>query len=148
MKITPEAVKERIAALESAGELSLKEQFYLAEMRGSLEKDKRIAELEEALGKAKATEAHCNSGWNEAHEQEARAEAAEKRIAELVGDVEKWKQESATWEAVANKQLGIVAGIKADGIREFADHLLSMDCQLEATWAKSFIAEVLNVKGR
>ena len=29
MKITPEAVKERIAALESAGELSLKEQFYL-----------------------------------------------------------------------------------------------------------------------
>lgn len=42
----------------------------------------------------------------------------------------------------------IVAGIKADGVEEFADHLLSMDCQLEATWAKSFIAEVLNVKGR
>ena len=42
----------------------------------------------------------------------------------------------------------IVAGITADGVEEFADHLLSMDCQLEATWAKSFIAEVLNVKGR
>lgn len=33
MKITPEAVKERIAALESAGELSLKEQFYLESLR-------------------------------------------------------------------------------------------------------------------
>ena len=32
-KITPEAVKERIAALESAGETSLKEQFYLEALR-------------------------------------------------------------------------------------------------------------------
>ncbi|HGF0789837.1 TPA: DUF551 domain-containing protein [Raoultella ornithinolytica] len=33
IKITPEAVKERIAALASAGELSLKEQFYLEALR-------------------------------------------------------------------------------------------------------------------
>lgn len=33
MKITPEAVKERISALEAAGELSLKEQFYLEALR-------------------------------------------------------------------------------------------------------------------
>lgn len=33
IKITPEAVKERIAALEAAGELSLKEQFYLEALR-------------------------------------------------------------------------------------------------------------------
>ena len=33
MKITPEAVKERIAALEAAGETSLKEQFYLEALR-------------------------------------------------------------------------------------------------------------------
>lgn len=39
-------------------------------------KDKQIDDL-------KATAAHSNSGWKEAHEQEARAEAAEKRIAEL-----------------------------------------------------------------
>ncbi|MCG5044303.1 ead/Ea22-like family protein [Enterobacteriaceae bacterium 155047] len=39
-------------------------------------KDKQIVDLE-------ATEAHSNAGWKEAHEQEARAEAAEKRIAEL-----------------------------------------------------------------
>lgn len=41
------------------------------------------AELAEAQEKAQATEAHCNRGWIEAHEQEARAEAAEQRIAEL-----------------------------------------------------------------
>lgn len=45
IKITPEAVKERIAALESAGELSLKEQFYLEYMRESLDKDRRIEQL-------------------------------------------------------------------------------------------------------
>lgn len=39
-------------------------------------KDKKIDDL-------KATAAHSNAGWKEAHEQEARAEAAEKRIAEL-----------------------------------------------------------------
>lgn len=39
--------------------------------------------LVEALEKAQATEAHCNRGWIEAHEQEARAEAADQRIAEL-----------------------------------------------------------------
>ncbi|WP_232553496.1 hypothetical protein [Klebsiella michiganensis] len=39
--------------------------------------------LVEALEKAQATEAHCNRGWMEAHEQEARAEVAEKRIVEL-----------------------------------------------------------------
>ena len=33
IKITPEAVKERIAALEAAGEISLKEQFYLEALR-------------------------------------------------------------------------------------------------------------------
>ncbi|WP_311202633.1 ead/Ea22-like family protein [Klebsiella quasipneumoniae] len=44
--------------------------------------DERLA-LVEALEKAQATEAHCNRGWFEAHEQEARAEAAEQRIAEL-----------------------------------------------------------------
>ncbi|MFH7118939.1 hypothetical protein ACHWGW_35185, partial [Klebsiella pneumoniae] len=42
----------------------------------------------------------------------------------------------------------IVAGIKADGVEEFAAHLVSMECHLEAEWAKSFVLEVLNVKGR
>lgn len=39
-------------------------------------KDKQIDDL-------KATAAHSNAGWTESHGQEARAESAEKRIAEL-----------------------------------------------------------------
>ncbi|MBQ4656795.1 hypothetical protein HPB55_22175 [Klebsiella michiganensis] len=46
-----------------------------------------IRALVESLEKAQATEAHCNRGWREAHEQEARAEAVEKRIAELESQV-------------------------------------------------------------
>lgn len=49
---------------------------------------KVIGTLVEALEKAQATEAHCNRGWIEAHEQEARAEAAEQRIAELESRLE------------------------------------------------------------
>lgn len=45
--------------------------------------DPDVLALVEALEKAQATEAHCNRGWMEAHEQEARAEVAEKRIVEL-----------------------------------------------------------------
>ncbi|WP_390899566.1 hypothetical protein [Pseudescherichia vulneris] len=37
----------------------------------------------ELTAKLKATEQHAKRGWDEAHEQEARAEAAENRIAEL-----------------------------------------------------------------
>ncbi|EPT8887160.1 hypothetical protein ACVS9X_001428 [Cronobacter malonaticus] len=37
-----------------------------------------------------ATEQHAARGWREAHEQEARAEAAEKRIAELEEQKAKW----------------------------------------------------------
>lgn len=53
------------------------EKFY------ALANPNNIIALVEALEKAQATEAHCNRGWIEAHEQEARAEAAEQRIAEL-----------------------------------------------------------------
>lgn len=47
---------------------------------------RRILALVDALESAQATAAHSNRGWAEAHEQEARAEAAEKRIAELEND--------------------------------------------------------------
>lgn len=37
----------------------------------------------ELTAKLKATEQHAQRGWREAHEQEARADAAEARISEL-----------------------------------------------------------------
>ncbi|MFH5131580.1 hypothetical protein [Enterobacter cloacae complex sp. 2024EL-00227] len=45
--------------------------------------DMVLADCLTALEKLEATATHSNAGWKEAHEQEARAEAAEKRIAEL-----------------------------------------------------------------
>ncbi|WP_454730602.1 hypothetical protein [Citrobacter freundii] len=45
--------------------------------------DMVLADCLTALEKLEATAAQANAGWKEAHEQEARAEAAEKRIAEL-----------------------------------------------------------------
>ena len=56
-----------------------------------------ILALVEALEKAQATEAHCNRGWIEAHEQEARAEAAEQRIAELESRTVKLPLPSCTY---------------------------------------------------
>ncbi|HBV2211397.1 TPA: hypothetical protein MDR63_000798 [Klebsiella quasipneumoniae] len=53
-----------------------------------------VLALVEALEKAQATEAHCNRGWREAHEQEARAEAAEQRIAELDAVLERDREKS------------------------------------------------------
>ncbi|MFM8039250.1 hypothetical protein PU687_08055 [Klebsiella pneumoniae] len=55
----------------------------VAEKFYALANPNNVIALVEALEKAQATEAHCNRGWIEAHEQEARAEAAEQRIAEL-----------------------------------------------------------------
>lgn len=64
--------------------------------------------LVEALEKAQATEAHCNRGWIEAHEQEARAEAAEQRIAELEDAEQKLCAANVTLDAraeLAERQL-------------------------------------------
>lgn len=61
------------------------------------------AELVEALEKAQATESHCNLGWKEAHEQEARAEAAEKRIAELEHAEQKLCAANVTLDARADR---------------------------------------------
>lgn len=65
-------------------EITIAEFIRAANQYESIVKDPaNVLALVEALEKAQATEAHCNRGWIEAHEQEARAEAAEQRIAEL-----------------------------------------------------------------
>ncbi|HCR0528437.1 TPA: ead/Ea22-like family protein [Enterobacter hormaechei] len=64
-------------------------------------KDKQIDDL-------KATAAHSNAGWTEAHRQEARAEAAEKRIADQCGII-----------ASARKFISEYAGLGDVGAAEF-----------------------------
>ncbi|WMY43854.1 ead/Ea22-like family protein [Enterobacter cloacae complex sp. EB5] len=64
-------------------------------------KDKQIDDL-------KATAAHSNAGWTEAHRQEARAEDAEKRIADQCGII-----------ASARKFISEYAGLGDVGAAEF-----------------------------
>lgn len=64
-------------------------------------KDKQIDD-------SKATAAHSNAGWTEAHRQEARAEAAEKRIADQCGII-----------ASARKFISEYAGLGDVGAAEF-----------------------------
>lgn len=72
----------------------------------------------------------------------------ELRSYESDGAFEGPKMHLLWWQVKTPATDRIVAGIKADGVEEFAAHLVSMECHLEAEWAKSFVLEVLNVKGR
>lgn len=52
-------------------------------------------DTDKLMAMLKATEQHAERGWNEAHEQEARAEAAEKRILELQSERDQLASENA-----------------------------------------------------
>ncbi|WP_154935561.1 hypothetical protein [Klebsiella michiganensis] len=139
MTITLQAVNELIASLESAGELSIREQKFLKLAKAY----QHLAAENVAL---KDINAWCKTdAFKNMYREFKTAEALGCSDADCMHDA----MLCAIMHAPATPATDrILAGIKADGIREFADHLLSMDCQLEATWAKSFIAEVLNVKCR
>ncbi|SXF28659.1 hypothetical protein [Klebsiella variicola] len=101
------------------------------------------AELVEALEKAQATEAHCNRGWIEAHEQEARAEAAEQRIAELesrtvtaaAADVLAERQRQVTAEGwTAERDDGYQNSELADAAACYAIHAHNQGFSTPAHW--------------
>ena len=73
-------------------------------------KEKRIIDLE-------ATTSHSNAGWKEAHEQEARAEAAEKRIAELEAREVKLTDINEYLAEVQDKTLNKAFRLLAEGVR-------------------------------
>ncbi|MGO0197068.1 ead/Ea22-like family protein [Citrobacter freundii] len=76
VKVGAKAVAQHCLKVDSAFIAAANPVTVLALLDELEAKDKQIGDL-------KATAAHSNAGWKEAHEQEARAEAAEKRIAEL-----------------------------------------------------------------
>ncbi|WP_425373096.1 hypothetical protein [Klebsiella pneumoniae] len=138
MTITLQAVNELIASLESAGELSIREQKFLKLAKAfkqlAAENVALKSKGKELLGEACAVYSRLN-----------------KLIDPSIGDFVDGQtlhefQFVLDVETPATDR--IVAGIKADGVNEFAAHLVSMECHLEAEWAKSFVFEVLNVKGR
>ncbi|HDZ0532354.1 TPA: hypothetical protein RRU10_004403 [Klebsiella pneumoniae] len=131
--MTLQAVNELIASLESAGELSIREQKFLKLAKAF----KQLAAENVALKRVPETD----SG--------AMLLALYSFRSESLPDVGLQKAfESLMHHRKTPATDRIVAGIKADGVDEFAAHLVSMECHLEAEWAKSFVLEVLNVKGR
>ncbi|CAH6306288.1 hypothetical protein AN2336V5_4430 [Klebsiella oxytoca] len=125
MTITLQAVNELIASLESGGELSIRETKVMALAKAY----QQLAAENAALKK------FCK---NAAFDTDYEAELGMERggFTDALNNI----------ETPATDR--IVAGIKADGVEMFAAHLVSMECHLEAEWAKSFVLEVLNVKCR
>lgn len=126
MTITLQAVNELITSLESAGELSIKETKVMA------------------LAKAYQQLAAENVAM--------KSNAIKARRVIMSSKFDYWSDRVELFEVVrliieTPATDHFVAGIKADGVEEFAAHLVSMECHLEAEWAKSFVLEVLNVKG-
>ncbi|MGM3209962.1 hypothetical protein ACS229_09115 [Klebsiella pneumoniae] len=149
MTITLQAVKELIASLESAGELSIREQKFLKLAKAHVQLATENVALKAAFNKPDA--------WLSCHSipptyQEPDRGGEYLVVHEQPG--EKNDDGSDSWPVYAKPEIEtpatdrIAAGIKADGVEEFAAHLVSMECHLEAEWAKSFVLEVLNVKGR
>ncbi|MET6956973.1 hypothetical protein ABNU39_04585 [Klebsiella pneumoniae] len=132
-----ETVNELIRSLESAGELSIREQKFLKLAKSY----QQLAAENMALKAAVAEEIEVINGGGQRY-------CVKDGMSINPIYARGWNDHRSNVTAVQTPATDrIVAGIKADGVEEFAAHL-SMECHLEAEWAKSFVLEVLNVKGR
>ncbi|AHM83869.1 hypothetical protein [Klebsiella pneumoniae] len=133
-----ETVNELIRSLESAGELSIREQKFLKLAKSY----QQLAAENMALKAAVAEEIEVINGGGQRY-------CVKDGMSINPIYARGWNDHRSNVTAVQTPATDrIVAGIKADGVEEFAAHLVSMECHLEAEWAKSFVLEVLNVKGR
>lgn len=140
MDIEINEVQEIIKNLEVSGELSIKEEKYLNVAKLCVQ----LAAENVAL---KAEQVRIfNSGYLRGHESTVEGYYVGIHQDDITTYHEDVVAEISEEQTPATDH--IVAGIKADGVEEFAAHLVSMECHLEAEWAKSFVLEVLNVKGR
>lgn len=152
MDIEINEVQEIIKNLESSGELSIKEEKYLkiaklcaqlaaenVALKAAFHPSDIPSEWTDVFGDTAVIE-HDAAGDNQGHSISwSWVDNQEEVIKSVLLAVDKGIETPATDR--------IVAGIKADGVEEFAAHLVSMECHLEAKLAKSFVLEVLNVKG-
>ncbi|HCU0479383.1 hypothetical protein ACYAZR_09935 [Klebsiella pneumoniae] len=131
-------VNELIQSLESAGELSIRELKFLKLAKAF----KQVAGENVALKAGVAEEIEVINRGGQMY-------CVKDGMSINPIYARGWNDHRANVTAVQTPATDrIVAGIKADGVNEFAAHLVSMECHLEAEWAKSFVFEVLNVKGR
>ncbi|HDX9124236.1 TPA: hypothetical protein RQO71_001380 [Klebsiella michiganensis] len=143
--MTLQAVNELIQSLESAGELSIKETKVLALAKAYQQLAAENVALKNVFSQkeipSEAVDAFMETAvmdhdWNETSEWSW----VENETEVIHAVLDALKPETPVTDAY-------LAGIKAEGVEEFAAHLVSMECHLEAEWAKSFVLEVLNVKG-
>ncbi|HHS9987371.1 TPA: hypothetical protein ACTW7G_001638 [Klebsiella pneumoniae] len=125
MTITLQAVNELIASLESAGELSIREQKFL-----KLAKAFKQLEAENVQIKA----------MNDCLSEELRGYESD-------GAFEGPKMHLLWWQVETTATDRIVAGIKADGVEEFAAHLRANDngasvCKMIALGADDFAKQL------
>ncbi|WP_410318769.1 hypothetical protein, partial [Klebsiella pneumoniae] len=137
MTITLQAVNELIASLESAGEPSIREQKFL-----------KLAKAFKQLAAENVAMNHLLTDISDNH-VEYFSEGEGCMFAgvplDYVSEINMYVSRDVNAENPFPATDRIVAGIKSDGVEEFAAHLVSMECHLEAEWAKSFVLEVLNV---
>ncbi|HFN1288134.1 TPA: hypothetical protein ACNINJ_002059 [Klebsiella pneumoniae] len=136
MTITLQAVNELIASLESAGELSIREQKFL-----KLAKAYQQLAAENVALKAAAEFATAPDMWIEQADG-----MLDYRYCDWYVDVLK-----AAMETPATDR--IVAGIKADGVEEFAAHLRANDngasvCKMIALGAEDFAKQLREGAGK
>ncbi len=136
MTITLQAVNELIASLESAGELSIREQKFL-----KLAKAYQQLAAENVALKAAAEFATAPDMWIEQADG-----MLDYRYCDWYVDVLK-----AAMEPPATDR--IVAGIKADGVEEFAAHLRANDngasvCKMIALGAEDFAKQLREGAGK
>nr|DAE56155.1 MAG TPA: hypothetical protein [Caudoviricetes sp.] len=134
MDIEINEVQEIIKNLEGGGEFSIKEEKYLRVARMCVQLAAENMALKLAIPQPRNVEFD-----NDSMDDVSLAEDV--GFNDAIGQIKINISKTPTTDR-------IVAGIKADGVEEFAAHLVSMECHLEAKWAKSFVLEVLNVKGR
>jgi hypothetical protein len=110
MDIEIKEVQEIIKNLESSGELSIKEEKYLNVAKLCVQLASENVALKEACG-GNGSYRNCPACTFSEYIEAPETPATD----------------------------AYLAGVKADGVEEFAAHLVSMECHLEAKWAKSFV---------
>ncbi|WP_209420752.1 hypothetical protein [Klebsiella michiganensis] len=160
MTITLQAVNELIQSLENAGELSIKETKVMALAKAYQQlAAENVALALENVAMKQIVDSVTNLDNEPQYHDEGMGCGLEDR-----GITDRYDACRYGWDEAMERIYGevipcadeldfsatdrIVAGIKADGVEMFAAHLVSMECHLEAEWAKSFVLEVLNVKCR
>lgn len=138
MTITLQAVNELIASLESAGELSIREQKFLKLAKAYQQLAAENVTMRETIEAVRGVADNSSgiAGWH------------------LNGEIAQWSEILPEIDDIETPATDcIVAGIKADGVEEFAAHLRANDngasvCKMIALGADDFAKQLREGDGK